>query len=680
MHAMRRLGMTLGWTLGAWMLGLCPLGWPFPAGADPDPGDLATLKSMSLEDLADMKISIASRTPQSVADSAAAVFVITRDDIRRSGATSIPELLRLVPGLNVARIDANKWAVSARGFNGRFANKLLVLMDGRSIYNTLYSGVYWNVQDTLLEDIERIEVIRGPGASVWGANAVNGVVNIITRSAADTQGGLVGAAAGSRLPGAAELRYGGDLGEDGYYRVFAKYRRQDDSVFPTGEPAHDGWHDLRVGFRVDALLAEDSSLTVQGEAYRNRAGETLGLPSMSSGVGPVTVENTDSGASLLARWQQTHADAAYSALQLYFDSQQRQETGGLTQTADLDYQYRPAPANGHAWSFGAGYRWSRDQTDGAGLIELIPRRRASHLLSAYLQDEIRLGKDWLLTLGSKLEHNDFTGFEIQPSARLLWRLSPHQSVWLAVSRAVRTPSLAELGISADYRIIPARPPLQPYPLVLQIRGNPGIQPERLIAYELGYRFQVGERLSVDLSAYYNDYSRLRTLEPGAPSLDPLTLALVQPLVFDNQAHGETYGLEAAVGWRPAPRWRLQLAYSVEDIHIGLGPGSRDTSARPAEGQSPQQQLSLRTSIDPGSRLELDFWLRYTDGLPAFGQQIPSYWALDARLGWQPTAALQLALVGQNLLDTQHAEFRDEGDASYATQVRRGYYLQGVWRF
>ncbi len=663
----------LWWGLGGLILGL-----PLAVGAT----DTKRLKTLSLEELAQTPVSIATRQPQSVADSAAAVFVVSRDDIRRSGASSIPEALRMVPGLNVARINASTWAVSARGFNGRFANKLLVLMDGRTVYSPLFSGTYWNVQDALMEDIERIEVIRGPGAAAWGANAVNGVINIITRSAEDTRGNLATLSLGDPKRGILGVRHGGALGKGGSYRIYGKYRDQADGETFAGIPAHDAWHGGRLGFRADGFLGANDSYAVLGEWYRNHKDQSIQTPLPQGGSDVHQETNRSDGGHLLGRWSRAHADTAVSTLQVYFDYAYQQESHSETRTLDLDFQHRFAPSGMHQWMLGGGYRRVRDTVERSDILWMSPADSTHQWFSAFIQDQIRLDSAWRLDLGARMDRNDFSGWEFQPSARLFWRLSPQGSLWAAASRAVRTPSRSERNLSALYQTLPAQPPQRPLPVWLVLEGNntPGFDSEVLNAYELGWRWRLDAWLSLDLSGYYNDYRNLRTIEPRSLRLAPRLDHLTAPLTLGNLMDGHSYGLELAADWRPRPDWRWQLAYTYARLHLAPRPESRDPLARAGERQTPRQQLSLRSTYDLSAALDLDLWLRYTDGLDAPSEGIPAYWSLDIHLAWRPHEGMELALVGQDLLDKAHPEFRDESGNIQSTQIPRGWYLQGRWNF
>ncbi len=643
--------------------------------------DLNGLKALSLEALSSMQVSIASRTEQALGDAAAAVFVITSDDIRRSGAGSIPEALRMVPGLNVARIDANTWAVSARGFNGRYANKLLVLMDGRSVYSPLFSGVHWGELGANIEDIERIEVIRGPGASVWGANAVNGVINIITRSAQNTLGSEVNLAIGDKGRQSLGLRHGGALGVDMDYRVWLKASRHRADHLFSGEPGFDQAEDLRGGFRVDGLLANDDSVTLIGGAYTRNAGKVFVRPDLLLGRAREAETNHSVGANLLGRWTHQRVDGGESTLQLYYDYQRREETRESRHIVDLDFHYLFPQQGRHGIAIGAGYRWISDEIGVRPLqYELDPPRLDYGLYNLFAQDDITLNDRWSLVLGAKLEHNDFSGFEFQPSARLLWHPAPRQTLWFALSRASRTPNRSETGLRAGVSAVPAAPPLVPLPVLARGVGGTAFDSERLTAYETGYRRRFGSRLSIDIALFYNEYSGLRSLGSGRFNDERVPEYLIYETFFGNEGEGSGYGAELAADWRPTPRWRMQFAWSWLRTRLSLSNPDADAYATGSGGASPRHQLSLRGSHDLSDAMELDIWLRYVGEAPNSDTTIPAYWNLDARLGWRLAPGLSVSLVGQNLLDTAHPEYTDELNTVIATEAPRTLWLKARWDF
>ncbi len=643
--------------------------------------------ALDLEDLLSIEVTSVSKKKQRLNEVAAAAYVITQDDIRRSGVTSIPEALRLAPGIQVTKMDSNKWAISSRGFNAQFANKLLVLIDGRSVYTPSYSGVYWEIQDTMLEDIDRIEVIRGPGATVWGANAVNGVINIITKQASETQGGLLVAGAGNEEKALTSLRYGAELGEQTFGRIYLKYNDRDSSFAPSlDEQAGDDWNSLRAGFRVDGVLNASNQWTLQGDIYETDENQILqGVtqdPSDPANSPPYSDSNVAdnieaSGWNLLGRWERRLSEQSSTTLQVYYDHNERKEMilGQRHDTLDIDFQHQLSPLEGHDIVWGLGFRRIKDEFDNTFPVSLSPDEQTSDLFSAFVQDEIELAPDTLrLTLGSKFEHNDYTGFEIQPSARLLWLPKEGHTLWTSVSRAVRTPSRVEDSASIVPRIIPIGPPPIP-PFILTINGNEDFEAEELTAIELGYRVQPAERLSLDLALFYNQYNNLGTFE---------SVALTER-VFDNKLEATSRGFELAMDWHLLEWWRLQANYSYIELEQEAASDSTDIVTGPVvEGSTPKHQLSVRSAMDLSNEWSLDLWAYYVDELAASSFSsaqipipIPSYTSLNTRLAWRPWKGLELSLVGQNLLQDHHAEFVGETFATL-TEVERSVY--GMIRF
>ncbi len=648
-----------------------------------------------LEELLSVEVTSVAKKPQPVNEVAAAVFVITNEDIRRSGVTSIPEALRMAPGIQVARIDANKWAITSRGFNNQFANKLLVMIDGRTVYTPSFSGVYWDAQDTLLEDIERIEVIRGPGASVWGANAVNGVINIITRSASEAPGGFVTASAGNEERLLAGFRYAASLGDRAAARFYVKYSDRDSSHPPaTGGEGEDDWSSLRAGFRSDGQFSSRDLWTFQGDLYDSDENQRLNVwkdPADPANtiyapfyLAPGMRDEVDSkGWNLLGRWEHFIDEHSSTRLQVYFDHAERSELilGQVHDTLDIDFQHQFQPLPGHDLIWGLGYRRIRDDFDDTFLGAMVPGSSTHDLYSAFIQDEIELvPRRWRLALGSKFEHNEYTGFEVQPTARLLWTPDFHNTFWGAISRAVRTPSRVERGSRMVSLILPAIPPFLPEPHVLYSLGNEDFDSEKLIAYELGYRSQPLENLSLDLALFYDDYDDLKSFEALQPE-NPIS-----NVIFDNKLAASSYGLELVLDWWPMNWWRLQSTYSY--IHISVSPlaDSHDPGRNNvlAEQSSPNHQLSIRSMMNLRDDLSLDLWVYYVDELErsAYSRadsRVPGYTSFNLRLAWKPVRDLEVALVGQNLFDNHHPEFIGENFLSI-TEVERSLYAQLRWHF
>ncbi|HKL82321.1 MAG TPA: TonB-dependent receptor plug domain-containing protein, partial [Desulfobacter sp.] len=403
---------------------------------------------LSMEELMDIEVTSVAKKSQNLSNSATAIHVITNEDIKRSGVTNIPDALRMVPGITVARIDANKWAVSARGFAGRFANALLVLIDGRSVYTPAFSGVYWEVSDVLLEDVDRIEVIRGPGATVWGANAVNGVINIITKHAGDTQGGYVALGSGNHENVISSVRYGDALGQDTFWRFYAKHQSRDEFTLASGSDAGDAWTKTQAGFRLDSMLSSRDSLTIQGDIYEADIDQTLLLAGLTppSYLTSTPVETDIKGWNLLSRWKRTLSPDSDFTLQVYYDGKNQAEDINESDrnTFDIDATHRFALGAWNDIVWGIRYRYTRDRFSESYIVSIDPTEEEDHLFSGFIQDEISLADDAVkLTFGSKLEYNEYSHMEIQPTIRALWKVNNEHKVWGAISRAVRTPSRFE---------------------------------------------------------------------------------------------------------------------------------------------------------------------------------------------------------------------------------------------
>jgi iron complex outermembrane receptor protein len=635
------------------------------------------LTGMSLEALMDIEVTSVSKKPQKQSEAAAAVFVITNDDLRRWGVTNVPEALRRVPGIEVARIDANKWAITSRGFNSRFANKLLVLIDGRSVYTPLFAGVYWDSQDVVLEDVDRIEVIRGPGGTLWGANAVNGVINIITKSAAETQGTMVSLTAGNEVRGIGSVRHGGQLKNGMDYRIYAKFNSYDTGYNPEG--AHDDWRTGQVGFRTDWVKTERDTVTFQGDAYRGVAGERVNIPAGPPGPPPTTVvptvSDTDTdGGNLLFRWSHIMENDSNFALQLYYD---HVGVDGAVlyedrDTFDIEFQHHFNWREKHDIVWGLDYRHTRDSSENNPTFSLDPSARSVNLYSTFIQDEYSLREDLRLTAGIKLEHNDFSGFEYQPNVRLAWAVDPGQTLWGSISRAVRTPSRGEHDV--QLRLVP--PPDNDPGVPVYAEGNSNYDSEDLIAYELGWRFNHKNAWSLDVAGFFNDYDKLRTLDgtfnPGPPPS-------VQ-FPFDNNMTGNTYGIEFAGQWQVRNGWRLNATYSWLNMDLQLQNGSTDTSSQSAEDASPVSKAAIWSAHDFGNNLQFDAALRYAGNIEVSGIRIDSYVEADLRLGWEARPGLELSIIGQNLLNSHHAEFLPDFIDTQPTEVERSIYGRVNWAF
>ena len=607
------------------------------------------LKRLSLEQLVAVEITSASRRPEPILQAASAIDVVTGDTIRRFGITRFPDALRLAAGMEVAQVDGHTWAISARGFNISGANKMQVLMDGRSLYTPLFSGVFWDVQRTFMPDVEQIEVIRGPGATLWGANAINGVINIRTRNAKDTQGFVLDGGGGNE-EGYAGVRYGGRIGRDTYYRAYVMHQRTDSLHLERGGSAQDDTDITQGGFRIDSALDPDNTLTVQGDAYAGRFGQ-------------LNADDVDvDGANILARWtHQTGVDSSIS-LQSYFDHTHRVIRPTFEEdreTFDLELEGRFVWGQ-HDIVYGANYRLSADSIANLSPnFAFVPAEETLHLLSGYVQDEWHvIPRKFSVVAGAKLEYNSFSGVEVQPTGRLIWTPTKTQTLWGAVSRAVRTPTRIDQDLVAPNPSGGSGTPI--------LVGNRGFESEELLAYELGYRVQPSETLSADVVAYYHDYDNLRSIEP-----------LDGALVLRNLAVGETYGATVALNWRATEWWRLAGNFSLLQVDVHRGPGSRDPNDARGEWNDPDHFFTIRSSIDLPWNLQFDSAIRYVDELPHPGT--PAYLTLDLRLGWAASKNLEVAIVGRNLLDSHHPEFRNTRPA-LTREVERSVYATLRWTY
>lgn len=612
------------------------------------------LASLSFEELANIRITSVSKRDESLADAAASVFVITHDDIRRSGVTSLPEALRLAPNLHVAQVSANSYAISARGFNNSAANKLLVLIDGRSVYTPLFSGVFWDVQNVMLEDVDRIEVISGPGGTLWGTNAVNGVVNVITHSAANTQGGLATVGAGNRESSAA-LRYGGPMGADGSYRVYGKYGERKHTETARGSAVDDASHMAQAGFRIDWRQAGDQ-LTLQGNAYDGGEGQPAPGAIVTGprfALGSIQL----SGVNLLTRWERALDRNGSLSLQFYFDGTKRDIPPFFSETLDIvDLQMQHAlPRLGkHALVWGAEYRYGMDRVSNSPIIAFLPAHLNQRWVSLFAQDEMTLRDDLRFTLGARFEKNDYTGVEFLPNARLAWKVAPDHLLWGAASRTVRAPSRLDRDV-----FVPGKPPFL-------LIGGPDVRSEIANVYELGYRGQPNSRLSFAATVFHADYDRLRTQEVN---FSPLFV------VFANNMEGSTSGIEMWSSYQATPNWRLSAGYTVQQESLKLKPGSNDQAALRNLDKDPAHKWILRSSLNLPGQSEVDITVRHVAGLS--NPEVPAYTAVDLRYGWHPRPHLEFSVTAQNLGSKGHGEFTNE---LTRTQLEPSAFLKVLTRF
>jgi iron complex outermembrane receptor protein len=641
----------------------------------------AALKSLSLEQLSQLEVTTVSKKPEKAFQTPAAIYVITGDDIRRSGATSLPEALRLAPGVEVARIDGNKWSIGIRGFGSRLSRSVLVMIDGRTVYTPLFAGTYWEVQGTMLEDIDRIEVIRGPGGTIWGPNAVNGVINIITKRPADTKGTLASAGGGNVEQGFLNYRYGAGNDKGFAYRVYGKGFTDGPEYHPDGRN-FDDWRSSQAGFRMEWNPNNNSrdTFTLQGDIYKEEAGESVAAVTYAAPYQRIVDANADlSGGNVMGVWQRKLAGGGDFQLQTYYDRTNRYEAnlGERRNTFDIDFVEHLPWGDRQRITWGLGTRFSRaDDLEVVSGLTFLPNNRTDQLYTAFLQDEIRLIDDRLsLTAGTKLLRTNFTGFEFEPSVRLAWTPSENETVWAAFTHAVRTPSDSEENfyLSGFVGVTPGG-----VPEMARFNANPNFAPEQMNGYELGYRRLLGKSVLVDLASFYNHYHDLFDEELTGPVFledNPAPVHYLLPAQFRNGLLGYTKGVEVVPAWRATSRWRLRGSYSFLHMNLGRSPHSGDVGTVPGiVGSSPQHQAWIQSSLDLGKRFQLDLTYRYEGALP--GQLVPAYSTGDARFAWRATRELEVSLVGQNLLQPFHPEFG--GDPGPLVGIRRSAYLKLTW--
>jgi iron complex outermembrane recepter protein len=637
------------------------------------------LKKLSIEELMDLEVTSVSRRPEKLTETPSAVQVITQEDIRRSGASSLPEALRLATNLHVAQKNSHDWAISARGFNTDLSNKLLVLIDGRTVYTPLFSGVFWDRQDYLLEDIERIEVISGPGSTLWGSNAVNGIINIITKNSANTNGVYAEAGAGTMLRHFAGVRYGGTVGDRLSFRVYGKYFNRGESAFPDGTDANDSWRMLQGGFRVDTKSSKKNNYTFQGDYYNGNLNLSTG------GTAHVN------GNNILTRWTRKFSESSNISVQLYYDRTHLDQPtpASMTEdntviapegtlkddlnTYDVDFQHSFSVVKYHQLVWGLAFRRTHDKVENAPGLAFVPEELDRNLYSIFVQDEITIINKLLFILGIKIEHNDYTGFEYSPSVRLQSNIRSNQTIWAAVSRAVRIPSRVDTHIRFP---TPAFAPLGIDNLLV---GGENFKSETVIAYELGYRVQFGNLISASFATFYNDYDNIRSTSLSPP--DPI-FGLPFPLFYENNLEGENYGIELTIAWQLFDWWKLNGGYALLKENVWIKNGKTDFNNAINETADPENRFSLRSWMNLSSTIHLDFGLRsigsFTFNNNVSADKVPGYTELEARVGWFPVKGLELSVTGQNLLKDQHLEYVISNPNPRA-EIRRSVYLKVAYQ-
>ena len=634
--AARRHGCLRVLRLAAWVL---LAGTTVRAAAAPAPQPYADL---SLEELANVVITSVARRPQALAGAAASIFVISADDLRRSGVTTLPEALRLAPALQVAALNAREYAISARGFTSNIANKLLVMVDGRTVYSPLFSGTFWDAQDLIIDDIAQIEVVSGPGGATWGTNAVNGVINIITKRPDETQGTLAKATAGNNERVLA-ARYGLALGERSHVRFYAKSFNRDETQLVTGGSAADGWERTQAGFRADWRNLQGDAYTLQGDAYHGKSDERALFGAVSL-----------SGANLLARWSRRLGEDANVDVQAYYDRTARTDNFLLQERAELfDVEAKLRFVAGpHRGLVGGNFRRGTDHSDPGVYFAFLPPDQSQRWYSLFAQDEIRLASSLQLTLGVRFEHNPYTGWETLPSARLGWSLSPQDLVWTSLSSAVRSPARLDREI-----VFPTQPPYL-------IAGGPAFESELANTIELGYRGQVSNRFSWAATGFVTDYRKLRSAQ-----LSPQGVISIA-----NGIEGRVRGIETSAQWQVQRDWRLHAGWVLSNKHLGLAAGSNDPNGPAALGNDPKYQWSLRSSHNFGEAWEFDAAVRRVGTLP--DPLVPAYTAVDLRLGWRISPRLDVSVVARNAFDSGHLEYRVD---PYSAEIPRSLLVAIRWQ-
>lgn len=635
-----------------------------------DQSNSTPLKQLSLEQLGDVEVTTASKEPEQVWRTSAAIYVLTQDDIRRSGATSIPEALRLVPGVEVGRINSNSWSVGIRGFGSAFSKSLLVLIDGRSVYTPLFAGVYWDVQNVMLEDVARIEVIRGPGGTIWGSNAVNGVINIITKNARDTEGGYASTSSGNIDQNVSGVRYGAGRGRNLEYRAYAQgFGRTPE--FHSDNDNYDAWQLGQAGFRADSQLTGRDRLTLQGDIYKGNIGQQVGIGYYSPPE-QLNVDGTEdvSGGNLLGRWRRQLSNSSDLQIQGYYDRTYRigPQLGETRNTFDLDLIHHFVIAKRNEIIWGAGARWSpSDFIQVVPTANFTPHHEDDNIYSTFLQDQISILRDQLwLTLGSKFEHNIFTGWENEPSGRLLWNPTSHQTLWGAITRAVRTPSRIDEDLQLTGFVT------TPPPVFICVCDNRKFVSETMLGYEVGYRRLVNSRLYVDVAAFHNKYNDLESFGNITISIQPTPppYSILLSVPFANGIMGSTSGGEFSPDWKATRRMEIKATYSYLTMDLEDKPTHAKTSyVSSYEGASPHNEGTAQILFNLPKGIEFDPTYRYVGSLPALS--VNSYSTADARLGWHFARQFELSVAGQNLLQPNHAE-------AGAVLVERSAYAQITW--
>jgi len=651
--------------------------------------NLPDFSSLSLEELSAVKVTSVSKKEQKLSQVAAAVYVMTQEEIHRSGMTNVADLLRLVPGITVARLDGSKWAVTSRGFNGRYAANLLVLIDGRSVYTPIFGGVYWDMSMPLLDDINRIEVIRGPGASIWGANAVNGVINIITKSAVEVKGTSVEAGGGTAERAFGQVRFGGNVTDGISYRTYLSASDHSALQMPNGQSGGDGWSDEQGGFRVDGMT-KNGGWQLEADLYRDRRSEVGYFPSPEAGFAMEATKGdfTGTSANIAFEWRRRLTESSDLKVNTYYDFMSRPEPGGSkaeTHTGDFEIQYHIAALKGHDITAGLSDRVILMDASATGLLRMDPSQLTYQVASGFVQDEIHFAQDrLLLTFGVKLEHDPFAGWQPQPTARVLWAPNKRHSAWAAVSRATQTPSIYERYMTADILSEPASASTFGLPVLGVVSGSSLYQPTILTDYEIGYRAQMSARFSIDIAGFYDCYKQLETENLGTLSLilgaQPY---LLQSVAFTNNVTAAAPGAEISTMYHPFSRWKLAASYSHLDVHEHILATAPAGTLNPSQTSTPRNQWKIQSFLNLSQAVQLDTLLFTSSDVisPVYPTDVivPPHARLDVRLGWRVSPRFEVSVSGQDLLNPRHLELVPLS-TSIPRDAVRGYFLKTIWRF
>ena len=652
------------------------------ASAQDQPPDLT---QMSLDQLAKMEVTSVSKKEQKLSDTAAAIYVITQQDIRNSAATTIPELLRMAPGLDVAQINGSRWAISARGFGEQYANKMLVLIDGRSVFDTTFPGAVWSKQDLMLEDIERIEVIRGPGATVWGTNAVNGVINIITKSAKDTPGALLTAGVGNQERNFGSARFGGKFGKATYYRIYSKYSDDGPAGELAGQPAHDSSRSGSGGFRIDTTTSNRSSFILEGKGFINSSGsDEIRLSYVPPYAFPAIGYFNTSGENFMARWTHKSLAGAETTAQISYVHELGNQPGLSVNNdvANIAVQHEMPLGGRHDVVAGVQYDFRTARTTAAAIAASTPPALTFNpddprfvIAGAFIQDEMLFANGAVrLTAGLRVEHSNLSGMGYQPNTRVLWKVNPAHSIWLSYGLANRSPGPSETSVHLDEAAFPGPVGIQ----VLRFLGNPKVKAEKLHAFEMGYRVQPSKKLSFDVALFYNKYSDLMATEPAQPFFEAgPPFRIVLPFVNQNSVEGSSFGGEFVAKWVPLRWLHLGAAYSLLELELKQTPASIANTASVIQGQSPRHQLHLDSSINVTRTLWLNTALSFVDHMNYLS--LPGYTQVDTKITWRPFESSDFSIGAKNLFNKEHVEFYSVY-GGLSTTLGRSVYGKVTWHF